>query len=887
MLPVTRARARKGTTASRLSQGIAALLAAGLTAGLVTIAATPASAAETVTTYSSSGFTIAAGAVSSSPAAVSVTVPAGTGRLLALRLSIVNPPAIIPEQMNYYVISPSGTARFVGCNTQRTTFDDTFSCAGLQGFYGTDPGGVWTLSATDSAPSGQPTSWGGFALELTTELSAPVVTKDPSDTSARAGTPATFSATASGWPTPSVQWQVKDGTEFVDIPGATTSSYSFTTAMANSGSQYRAVFSNSQGPDAYSTHATLTVTPPVPLITNQPQSTTVDSGSLATFYSTADGTPTPTVQWQHAAPGGSFTDISGATSSSYTFTAQAAQDGYRYQAVFINSHGDVTSNPVTLTVRPRGPVVTSNPGNVTVNEGGPATFTAAATGDPEATVQWYVSTDAGVTFTDIAGATSPTYTIASTDRAQHLSQFLAVFTNIAGDAPTTPATLQVQYAPEVLEHPVDVVVDSGGTATFKAAAAGTPTPTVQWQVSTNDGITYNDIDGATGPTLELTDVRFADSGTYYRAAFTNAVGTTYTGPYGARLGVRVLHPTITTDITDQQVAAGSTVTFTAAATGDPTPTPQWQVSTDDGATFTNIAGATSDTYTFTATAADDGFQYRARYGSDAGGSVATSPATLAVTVAPVITLSPADQSAPEGTRATFTSRATGQPTPTVQWQVSTDGGTTFTDIGGATDPTLEVLADDTSAGNRYQAVHTNSTGHATTDAATLTVLPLADVVTQPTPQAVGVGARATFRARSDDPTAMIQWQVSTDGGRTFTDLPGQVGDELTFLTTSDQNGNLYRALFTTTGGITATTPVALTLPAVAPIAPVAPGTPAPVTAVTPDTATATATPVTPSARGAALAVTGADSGPLALAAALLLAAGITAVTIRRRRHTAS
>ena len=56
---------------------------------------------------------------------------------------------------------------------------------------------------------------------------------------------------------------------------------------------------------------------------------------------------------------------------------------------------------------------------------------------------------------------------------------------------------------------------------------------------------------------------------------------------------------------------GDSVSFTAAASGVPTPTVQWQRSTDGGASFTNIAGATSTTYTFTAAAGDDGNQYRA------------------------------------------------------------------------------------------------------------------------------------------------------------------------------------------------------------------------------------------------------------------------------------
>src|SRR5207249_511626 len=58
-------------------------------------------------------------------------------------------------------------------------------------------------------------------------------------------------------------------------------------------------------------------------------------------------------------------------------------------------------------------------------------------------------------------------------------------------------------------------------------------------------------------------------------------------------------PTITTQPANQTVTAGLTATFTAAATGSPTPTVQWQVSTDGGVTFSNISGATSTTMSFT------------------------------------------------------------------------------------------------------------------------------------------------------------------------------------------------------------------------------------------------------------------------------------------------
>jgi hypothetical protein len=53
----------------------------------------------------------------------------------------------------------------------------------------------------------------------------------------------------------------------------------------------------------------------------------------------------------------------------------------------------------------------------------------------------------------------------------------------------------------------------------------------------------------------------------------------------------------------------------------------------------------------------------------------------------------------------------------VQWQVSTDGGLTFTNITGATSPTLSVVASEGMNRYHYRAVFTNPYGVAiTTDA---------------------------------------------------------------------------------------------------------------------------------------------------------------------------
>lgn len=86
-------------------------------------------------------------------------------------------------------------------------------------------------------------------------------------------------------------------------------------------------------------------------------------------------------------------------------------------------------------------------------------------------------------------------------------------------------------------------------------------------------------------------------------------------------------PVITTQPADQSVVVGSTASFTVAATD--AASYQWQVSSD-GTTFTDVAGASSASYTTPATAlADSGRQYRA-VAANRVGSVRSNAARLTI-----------------------------------------------------------------------------------------------------------------------------------------------------------------------------------------------------------------------------------------------------------------
>ena len=103
---------------------------------------------------------------------------------------------------------------------------------------------------------------------------------------------------------------------------------------------------------------------------------------------------------------------------------------------------------------------------------------------------------------------------------------------------------------------------------------------------------------------------------------------------------------------------------------------------------------------------------------------------IANLTAPVVITNPVSATVTAGSTHTFTASCSGVLTPTVQWQTSTDGGNTWTNITGATGTsyTTGALAL-VQSGTQYRAVCTNASGTATTTPATVTVT----VPASPTP----------------------------------------------------------------------------------------------------------------------------------------------------------
>jgi hypothetical protein len=185
-----------------------------------------------------------------------------------------------------------------------------------------------------------------------------------------------------------------------------------------------------------SSSATLTVSSGnvPPTIITQPQSVTTTVGGNPVFTVVATGSPTLTYQWYRIPAGsaqGSYVTISSGTSATYTVPSSKtniSNDQDVYFVVVSNPYGSATSQQATLAVG-SGILITQQPVDVSVNAGAPASFTVAATSTLPLSYQWYTFAPGSSTATAISGATSATYTIASTTIAQSNSLYYVVVSN--------------------------------------------------------------------------------------------------------------------------------------------------------------------------------------------------------------------------------------------------------------------------------------------------------------------------------------------------------------------------------------------------------------------------------------------------------------------------
>lgn len=181
------------------------------------------------------------------------------------------------------------------------------------------------------------------------------ITAQPQSASAMVGDTVTLSVTATSnaqGATLSYQWQIKNGSTYDDISGATSSTYTVPTTTAGT-ERYRVIVTSDKGGTATSNYADVEVVVDTVTIMIQPQSESVEVGSTTSIYVSATSNNPSAIlfyQWQQEISS-VWTDISGATTSYYVVpTTTVGTESYRV-IVTSDKGGTVTSNTATVEVK--------------------------------------------------------------------------------------------------------------------------------------------------------------------------------------------------------------------------------------------------------------------------------------------------------------------------------------------------------------------------------------------------------------------------------------------------------------------------------------------------------------------------------------------------------
>jgi hypothetical protein len=618
--------------------------------------------------------------------------------------------------------------------------------------------------ATDMAAN-EETPGAGVSFHICTP---PVVTANPANQSVTAGYAATFTVAAAG-PGISLQWQRSDdgGYTWYNMSGDTNSTYSFTVAQGDSGSQYMCEVYNSCD-IVYSNPALLSVCAP-PLITAQSSTQSIAAGQNAVFSVTAVGIGL-SYQWQRSNDAGvNWSSISDAIASSYGFATAIGDNGAQFRCAIANPCGMVTSNTTTLTVG-TVPVVSVNPRDTAVVSGAMATFAVTATGTLPLTYLWQKNG------TVITGATGASYSTPAVSMADSGSLFKCVVSNAYGSVTSAAGMLRVVTVPAITLNPKDSMVLSGAAAGFSVSATGTPPLSYQWQKNGAN------ITGATSATYVTPAAAVADSGSIYKCIASNAWGSATSTSALLRV---VSIPVVTLNPRDTAVIPGATAAFLAAATGTPPLAYQWQKN------GVSITGATASSCTTPAvTTADSGSLYKCIVTNAYGKDTSVAAVLLIVTKAKVAG-GPRDTAVVVGTVALFAVSAGGMSPLAYQWQKN---GISITGATGASYTTPATTGAD--SGSLFRCIVSNAYGADTSTAAKLSVVTKAKVTVQPRDTTVVPTSAVSFMvAASGTPPLTYQWILNEGiiaGAQSPTyALPSE---------SNADNGNQYRCIVSNAWG---------------------------------------------------------------------------------------
>lgn len=375
----------------------------------------------------------------------------------------------------------------------------------------------------------------------------------------------------------------------------------------------------------------------------------------------------------------------------------------------------------------------------------------------------------------------------------------------SGTSSTFQVTVNASQAPVITGNPSNTTKCSNETnATFSVTSVtGTPTPTLQWQVSTDGGSNWNSATGtdySNDNTTTLTVSNLSGKNAYqYRLYATNGVNPDAYSSAATLTVTTAVTPSVSivsSDV-DNTFCSGTSVTFTATVnnTGGGTVSYQWKLNG-------NNVGTNQNTYTTTSLVNNDAVSCVITI---TGGCVTTTTAT-SNTITNTVNTVPAQPSAISGNTTVCAGTngvaysVTNVSDVTYTWSYS-GNNVTIASGQGTNSITLNFASNATSG--TLTVTPSNGCGNGTAQTLAITVPGAISYSVHPSNVSVAEGANTSFSATVSNATS-YQWQVSTDNGNNWSNATGGVYSNETTTTlningvTAGMNGYQYRLLSSST-----------------------------------------------------------------------------------------
>ncbi len=524
--------------------------------------------------------------------------------------------------------------------------------------------GAHTVSASDTNGN---TGTATFTVET-----PPTVSIAPASWTMDVGQSKTFTATASGGSGSysSYQWYVGG----LPQTGQIASTFSYSPTSAGLPSITVTVNDTSGTTSVQSSAPALTVNASPTVSITPAGSLTMDVGQVQMFTATpSGGSGTISYQWYLDGSG------VGSNSASYSYTASGTSHSITCQ-VTDSASPPVTSpasNAVSITVNPAlvAPTVTANPTTINQGQTTSLTSTAVSTGTSPYSYQWLQKAPGAGSYSFISGATSSSYSFAtSSSTASGAWSFeLQVTDAVSATVTSSPLAVAVNALPTVSVSPASWAMDVGQSKTFTATPSGGSGiyNSYQW---------YVDGSAQSGQTLSTFSYSPISAGSpSITVTVTDSLGTTSAQSSAPALTVNASPTVSITPAGSLTMDVGQVQVFIASASGGSgTVSYQWYL---EGAA---VSGAVGTSYSFTASGTSHSITCQV---TDSASPPVTSPASNAVSitvnpalVAPTVTANPTTINQGQTTSLTSTDVSTGTSPYSYQWLQKAPGGS-FAAVG--------------------------------------------------------------------------------------------------------------------------------------------------------------------------------------------------------------